>query len=83
MAAQADHFTQAQRNLQFLGSINNHQNEYTDWQVTVCFYTALHLVNAHLATFVLHYRTHEEIKNAIVPLNLLSVAKLPEDVFAK
>ena len=81
MAAQADHFTQAQRNLQFLGSINNHQNEYTDWQVTVCFYVAVHLANGHLSQFGLQYRTHSDVNFALNPYYPFSVSKLPEAVF--
>ncbi len=55
---------------------------YWDWQVTVSFYVAVHLLNAHLAkTANLHYRTHEDVKNAINPHNPLSVCKVDIDIY--
>lgn len=54
-------------------------NEYWDWQVTICFYVAVHLVNAHLSkTCNLHYRKHTEVFNAISPYGI-SPAKFSED----
>jgi hypothetical protein len=40
---------------------------------------AVHIVNAHLAKVAnLHYRTHEDVKNAINPHNALAVCKIDE-----
>ena len=39
-----DHVKQAQHNLKFLENINAGNYDCVDWQVTTCFYTALHLV---------------------------------------
>ncbi len=81
MAQFSDHLAQSKKNLAFLSSINQNVANCTDWQVTVCFYTSLHLVNAHLAKFEMQYRKHTDVKNALNPLNALSVAKLPEDIY--
>ena len=76
-----DHIKQAQHNLKFLEDINAGSYDCIDWQVTVCFYTALHLVNAHLSHFNLQYRRHESVKNALNPEKQVSLTKLPEDEY--
>ena len=72
-----DHIKQAKSNFSFLGIINQTAPIHYDWQVTVCFYTALHLVNAHLANYGQQYRNHTDVKNVINPYNTTSVMKLP------
>ena len=83
MATFDEHIKQAQHNLQFLSSINSNTSvpDCLDWQVTVCFYAALHLVNAHLAQFSLQYRSHTNVKQALNPEQALSPSKLPEDEY--
>ena len=81
MAKVEEHLHQAKHNFLFLQSINKNTSNSTDWQVTVCFYTALHLINAYLANSNLHYRTHGDVKNAINPYRDLSSTKLPEDEY--
>jgi hypothetical protein len=76
-----EHINQAKRNLAFLESINHSVKDCIDWQVTVSFYTALHLINAHLSTFDLQYRKHVDVKNALNPERTLSISKLPEDEY--
>ncbi len=77
-----EHISQAKRNLEFLHKTNTHNGDFWDWQVTICFYVGVHLVNAHLAHVSnLHYRKHEEVKNAISPYSKLSPCKLPENVY--
>ncbi len=76
-----DHIKQVNSNLQFLQKINQNAPDHLDWQVTVCFYSALHLVNAHLATLNLQYRNHTDVRDIINPYNKLSLGKLPEDEF--
>lgn len=80
MANFDDHIRQANHNLQFLECINKNCNQHYDWQVTVCFYTALHLVNAHLATQSLQYRKHKDVKDALNPYSH-SPVKLPEQEY--
>lgn len=84
MATFDEHVKQAQHNLRFLSSINNNASvpDCIDWQVTVCFYAALHLVNAHLARFSLQYRSHTDAKHALNPEKVASPTKLPDDEYA-
>lgn len=81
MANFDDHITQAKRNLIFFENINQNVEDCIDWQVTVCFYTALHLVNAHLSKFNLQYRRHSDVKHALNPEVKISPSKLPEDEY--
>ena len=81
MAKYEDHIVQAERNLRFLGAINTSVQDCYDWQVTVCFYTALHFVNAHLSKFGLQYRKHKDVNYALNFSNAFSPAKLPEDQY--
>ncbi len=81
MATYEEHIFQAKKNLEFLQSINLHCNEAWDWQTTVCFYSALHLINAHIVSKTNnHYRSHEQVNNAINPYKI-SPSKLNEDVY--
>lgn len=82
MAAFNNHIDQAKSNLNFLLQANQSGPSFWDWQVTICFYTAVHTVNAHLAQVGnLHYQTHEAVKQALNPFNLLSICKVPQDVY--
>lgn len=82
MATYEEHIFQAKRNLDFLHSINLHCNETWDWQTTVCFYSALHLINAHIVSKTnSHYRSHEQVNNAINPYKL-SPSILNEEIYA-
>lgn len=81
MASFEDHVAQANCNLVFLKEINN-KSKFFDWQVTACFYIAVHLVNAHLAQKAnLHYKSHTETKSAINPDNNMSIAPFSEIAF--
>jgi hypothetical protein len=81
LAKYEDHIAQAKRNLTFLVSINNSIQDSYDWQVTACFYTALHLVNAHLSKYGLQYRKHKDVNFALNFANPTSPARLPEDEY--
>jgi len=75
----SEHLAQAKSNLKFLEEINNN-NFFWDWKVTVCFYSALHLINAHINKKTgLSYKSHEDVSNAINPNNMLSPCKLQTD----
>jgi hypothetical protein len=75
-----EHIKQAQHNLSFLQKINQNVSDCVDWQVTVCFYTSLHLVNAHLSKFSLQYRKHNDVNYAL-NYAALSPARLPQDEY--
>lgn len=81
MASFEDHIQQAIKNINFLQNINNQISDCYDWQITCGFYSSLHLVNAHLSKFKLHYRTHTDVKHALNPEVSMSISKIPEDVF--
>lgn len=82
LALTEDHINQAKRNFKFLESINSSDADCLDWQVTVCFYTALHLINAHLANFGMKYITHHDVNEAINPLNPLSPTRISVDAYS-
>lgn len=69
MPQYADHITQARHNLSFLEFINQSDKQFIDWQVTTSFYTAVHLINAHLSLHNMQYRKHVDVKDAINPKN--------------
>jgi len=81
MPCSEDHFKQAYSNLNFLAQINKNCAGSYDWHVTVSFYAAVHLINGHLARFDMHYRSHEDVANAINPFNDLSPSKLPDEIY--
>jgi len=80
MADFQSHITQAKRNLKFLEQTNTSSNGAWDWQVTIAYYTAVHIVNAHLAKGAnLHYTTHEKVKNAL--FKPLSPVKIDQNIY--
>jgi len=82
MANFADHVSHAKHNLEFLSGINHSHNGYFDWQVTVSYYTALHLINSHIAKQSnMHFRTHYDTKNAINPFGSFVNTRLPENIY--
>lgn len=73
-----EHINQAKRNLEFYQSMGH--SSFFDWQVTVCYYTAVHLVNAHLAKMAnLHYNTHKDTKIAISYENMISICRIDKE----
>lgn len=83
MASYAEHIFQSKHNLDFLVKVNTQiYSGYWDWHVTVCYYVAVHLVNAHLAkTIDQHYRKHEDVAQALNPNNAMSLTKVPENIY--
>lgn len=77
-----EHIDQAKYNIDFLSKVNELIPNSWDWQVTVSYYAAVHLVNAHLAKLNLQYRSHQDVNHAINPFNPLSFGKLPEAQYA-
>lgn len=65
----AEHIKQAKRNLLFLEHVNQSKNQFLDWQVTICYYVAVHLINAHLSLHNMQYRKHIDVKHALNPKN--------------
>jgi len=55
--------------------------ECLDWQITICFYSAYHLLQAHFAKFGKHHVSHNEVKAATDPENKKSKTRLKADIF--
>ena len=82
MGTFAEHIKQSKRNIKFLSNINTSIDDSWDWQVTVCFYSALHLMNAHIVSKTnKNYLSHSQVSKVINPYNQLSVARLDENIF--
>lgn len=82
MATFHEHIAQFQKNVHFLEFISAADYPCCDWQVTVAFYSALHLVNAHLVRKMKqNYISHTDVDKAINPNNQTSLARLNEDVY--
>jgi hypothetical protein len=82
LATFEEHITHSKENLDYLSKINQNINDRWDWQVTVCFYSALHLINAHIVKKTgVNYLSHSQVSIAINPYNPLSISKLDEATF--
>lgn len=82
MGTFTEHISQGKNNLTFLTDVNKNINDNWDWQVTVCFYIALHFVSAHIVSKTeKNYLSHTNINDAINPTTQLSVAKLDETTY--
>ncbi|MFP4604838.1 MAG: hypothetical protein ACLFNJ_05645 [Bacteroidales bacterium] len=61
---------------------NTTVTNYWDWQVTIVFYSALHLIDAHVTYKTnQHYRSHDAVRQAINPYTY-SPAALDEDCYS-
>ncbi len=82
MGSYINHISQAQKNITFLKEVNSLPKPNWDWQVTISFYSAVHFVNAYLAEKGdLHYRTHEDVKNALNTHNPMALYRIPENIY--
>jgi uncharacterized protein (UPF0332 family) len=77
MPKKEHHIAQANSNLEFLEKIWQFEH-HDDWKVTVTFYSALHIINAHLADKGFDFRKHIDVDHAINFANTMSTARLPE-----
>lgn len=81
MALFEAHISKVQHNLSVLQKINSIQGTL-DWQITVCYYTAVHLIDGYLAREAnLHFQKHTDVDLAINPMNTLSLQKLPSEIY--
>ena len=80
MANSNGHLQQSKVNYRLLKKLaENLDSQFQhDWQVTLCFYVAVHLVNALLAKENEHPQTHSETLEAIV---LLKSVSNPNDLY--
>ncbi len=78
----SEHIQQGKNNLEFLGKINESCNSNWDWQVTGCFYAALHLMSAHVVSKTnKNYLSHTALQDALNPYHQLSVSKIDLDTY--
>lgn len=66
------HLPQAERNESAADAMATLPNRHPDWEVTMLFYSALHYVDAFLATRGLHPRTHFERNDLLSNLTDIS-----------
>lgn len=83
MPSFVNHVDKSIHNFEFLEQINSNIPNSIDWQVTVCYYTGLHLINAHLAEFGVQYRTHRNVQGILDPTNQTSIVKIDELPYLK
>jgi len=77
-----EHIQQSHNNIKFLSKISINVDDCWDWQVTVCFYSALHLINSHIVSKTgANYLSHSKVEEIINPFNQLSTAKLDEKIY--
>lgn len=82
MANFNDHLNQATKNFSVLAQVNGLIPDSWDWQVTISYYTAVHLANAHIAiTINQHYRTHAKVGEALNPYIPLNPSCFDEQVY--
>ncbi|MDL2141193.1 hypothetical protein QQY79_01565 [Flavobacterium tructae] len=82
MANFDEHIEHSKKNLEYLSQINLLINSRWDWQVTVCFYSALHLMNAHIARKTSkNYLSHSQVDVVLNPFNQLSLGRIDESTY--
>lgn len=82
MAEFNDYIAQAKSNLAFLNHVDSNIPDFWDWKVTTVFYTAVHLMNAHLKrTLGYTYRTHKEVEFALNFANTTSLGKVDQNTY--
>lgn len=60
MPALKKHIQQAEKNEEFFSSFNLKNTRFLDWAITALFYSALHYVDAYLATKSQHPFNHRD-----------------------
>lgn len=81
MAQFDEHYSRACSDIEFLEQVNSRFPDRIDWQITVAYYVAVHLVNAHIAKFSLHYQSHNEIRSAINPHRTIPLAGVSPEAY--
>lgn len=82
MGTFTEHIKQAKANLEKLALVNKNIPDSWDWQVTIGFYAALHLISAHIVSKAQkNYMSHTHVNDAINPTTQFSVAKLDEATY--
>ena len=72
MISWQEHLAKARRNESLLEDLSNLPTRYTEWEVTVMFYSALHFVSAFLATLGEHPENHHQRKKLVAQLTRIA-----------
>jgi len=76
-----EHYRQYVKNIDLVNYLYNKDN-FFDWKVTITFYAALHLINAHIDKKISsHFLSHSDTLNAINPFNQIKICPVTEDVY--
>lgn len=77
-----EYIRKAKSNEVFLADLEAMQSQHYDWRVTVCFYIAVHYMNAHLASTIRGgFCTHEKVKTIAHPESSFVPARVSEKAF--
>ena len=80
MVTSSEYLSQVNKNLSFLGEVGLKTEGYLDWQITICFYVSVHLINFHLHEHNFEANTHIATERAINPFGNKPTS-LPIDVY--
>ncbi|QXN68093.1 hypothetical protein [Microcystis phage Mae-Yong924-2] len=84
MTKREDHIARVNYNLRTLGVLSKAaQQDSTDWQITIAFYSALHAVQAHLSGYPgIDINSHKDLDLIISPESSFSQFRLPIELHA-
>ncbi len=83
MANFSDHVSQAKKNIEVLKGLNKDSQFEHEWQITVAYYVALHLLHAFIADKSdLHPTNHNYLKGMIEPGTTFSNTELEDNVYS-
>jgi len=80
MVSFEEHLQQAKSNLSALRVMLD--TDHFDWQVTISFYVALHLLSAHMAFQGVHVSTHKKARDNLLSLAEKNNVKADSDIFS-
>lgn len=72
MISSQEHWAKASRNESLLEDLGNWPTRYTEWEITVMFYSALHYVSAFLSSRGEHPENHYQRRKLVVQLTSIA-----------
>ena len=78
-----DHCDHALQNIKFVENVSSDYTHELRWKITASYYTAYHLIQAHVASKVNALPdTHEKLKVLIAPSSVFTTVKLGGNLYA-
>jgi hypothetical protein len=78
----SDHLSKGKSNIYFLSQINSNIGLNWDWHVTISFYSALHLLSAHVVSKTgKNHLSHTALQEALNFQNPLSISKVDQTTY--